>query len=248
MSRTVPTVIVGTSTLLREGLSAILAPLGFRVVASKTSLSEIGPEDFPAPDPCLLIIECSHDAGRLIPQITALKQQTHHIRIALLGRHWQPPEIAAAFYAGANAYFAEATASDEFVRAIELIMMGHQAVLPVGFRLSPPEIEADGQSRVHLLKAQEVDQRKLVGVPTLHLSPREISILRCLARGAPNKLIAREIKISEATVKVHIKAILRKIGVANRTQAAIWATTNPDLIVEHSELPNLALAREPAHP
>jgi two-component system, NarL family, nitrate/nitrite response regulator NarL len=239
MSRTVPTAIVGTSRLFREGLSAILPPLDFRVVASKATLSEVRSEDFPASDSCLLIIECSDDANRLIPQIAALKQP--HIHIALLGHHWQPPEIAAAFYAGANAYFAEATASEEFVRAIELIMMGHQAVLPVGFRLSPPEIEADGESRVPSLKA------KLVGVPTSHLSPRETSILRCLARGTPNKLIAREIKISEATVKVHVKAILRKIGVANRTQAAIWATTNSDLIVAHQELSDLALTRESAH-
>ena len=237
MSRTVPTVIVGTSTLLREGLTAILVPLGFRVVASKTSMSEIGPEEFPPSDPCLLIIECSDSARSLIPQITAVKQQTPLVRIALLGHHWHPPEIAAAFSAGANAYFVEAMASNEFVRAIELIMLGNQAVLPIELRPSP--IEREGQSEVYFLKPLEADQCKLVGV---HLSPREISILRCLVRGVSNKLIAREIKISEATVKVHVKAILRKIGCANRTQAAVWAMTKAGLIAEHPELPNLALA------
>ncbi|MFX5817298.1 LuxR C-terminal-related transcriptional regulator, partial [Acinetobacter baumannii] len=54
------------------------------------------------------------------------------------------------------------------------------------------------------------------------LSPREISILQCLIEGDSNKCIARKINIAEATVKVHIKAILRKIRVQNRTQAAIW--------------------------
>jgi two-component system nitrate/nitrite response regulator NarL len=42
--------------------------------------------------------------------------------------------------------------------------------------------------------------------------------------GAPNKIIARQLDVTEATVKVHVKAILRKVGAANRTQAAMWAT------------------------
>jgi two-component system nitrate/nitrite response regulator NarL len=55
------------------------------------------------------------------------------------------------------------------------------------------------------------------------LSSRETEILYCLTKGSPNKVIARQLNLCEATVKVHIKAILRKIGVFNRTQAAIWA-------------------------
>jgi two-component system nitrate/nitrite response regulator NarL len=54
-------------------------------------------------------------------------------------------------------------------------------------------------------------------------SSREIEIMDCPTQGDANKLIARKFEIAEATVKVHIKAILRKIGVKNRTQAAIWA-------------------------
>jgi two-component system nitrate/nitrite response regulator NarL len=55
---------------------------------------------------------------------------------------------------------------------------------------------------------------------------REKSILRCLIEGHSNKCIARKIDIAEATVKVHVKAILRKIRVQNRTQAAIWGMNN----------------------
>jgi two-component system, NarL family, nitrate/nitrite response regulator NarL len=58
------------------------------------------------------------------------------------------------------------------------------------------------------------------------LSARQQSILRCLVQGDSNKTIARKIGISEATVKVHVKAVLRRIRVSNRTQAAIWAMTN----------------------
>ncbi|QRM32115.1 response regulator transcription factor [Microvirga sp. VF16] len=58
---------------------------------------------------------------------------------------------------------------------------------------------------------------------TGRLTARETQILRCLTQGASNKIIARELDLSEATVKVHIKAILRKVRAENRTQAAIWA-------------------------
>ena len=51
-------------------------------------------------------------------------------------------------------------------------------------------------------------------------------ILRCIIEGDSNKCVARKIDIAEATVKVHVKAILRKIRVQNRTQAAIWGVNN----------------------
>ena len=58
------------------------------------------------------------------------------------------------------------------------------------------------------------------------LSAREFEILRHLASGRANKVIANDLKITEATVKVHVKGILRKIGATNRTQAALWAIHN----------------------
>lgn len=57
-------------------------------------------------------------------------------------------------------------------------------------------------------------------------SEREREVLRFLREGRSNKSIARELRVSEATVKVHIKTLLRKIGCSNRTQAAIWVTRN----------------------
>lgn len=62
--------------------------------------------------------------------------------------------------------------------------------------------------------------------PAATLSPREHEILRHLAKGASNKTIARNADITEATVKVHVKTLLRKLQVSNRTQAAVWAMTH----------------------
>lgn len=65
---------------------------------------------------------------------------------------------------------------------------------------------------------------------TPRLSARQRAILRCLIQGDSNKTIARKMAIAEATVKVHVKAILRRIRVHNRTQAAIWAMSNGPFI------------------
>jgi two-component system, NarL family, nitrate/nitrite response regulator NarL len=67
------------------------------------------------------------------------------------------------------------------------------------------------------------DETEPRGAESQELSPREADVLRHLARGSSNKSIAGALRIAEATVKVHLKAVLRKIGVPNRTKAALWA-------------------------
>ena len=71
---------------------------------------------------------------------------------------------------------------------------------------------------------EHLSQAKSSYIP--RLSARQRSILHCLIQGDSNKTIARKMAIAEATVKVHVKAILRRIRVRNRTQAAIWAMSN----------------------
>ena len=69
------------------------------------------------------------------------------------------------------------------------------------------------------------------------LSDREAEILQCLVNGASNKAIARDLHIAEATVKVHLKGLLRKMRLQNRTQAAIWAVNNAYAIKASAESP-----------
>jgi DNA-binding CsgD family transcriptional regulator len=66
------------------------------------------------------------------------------------------------------------------------------------------------------------------------LSRRELLILRTLTEGASNKVIALKLVITESTVKVHMKAILRKLRLQNRTQAAIWARTHLGELLENA--------------
>jgi two-component system nitrate/nitrite response regulator NarL len=68
------------------------------------------------------------------------------------------------------------------------------------------------------------------------LSAREMEIVGLLKEGAPNKVIALKLDITEATIKVHVKAILRKIGASNRTQAAMWAQQHMNLAAHGGNL------------
>src|SRR5260221_13801960 len=91
---------------------------------------------------------------------------------------------------------------------------------------------SEGDPRGEAAPRDENNQETLIRTErtlTPQLSAREKSILRCLIEGDSNKCIARKIDIAEATVKVHVKAILRKIRVQNRTQAAIWGMNNGTL-------------------
>lgn len=90
-------------------------------------------------------------------------------------------------------------------------------------------LDANGHQTVEAAAHDQHDEQILLATDdaavTL-LSPREKLILRCIIEGDSNKSIARKIDIAEATVKVHVKAILRKTRVQNRTQAAIWGMNN----------------------
>jgi two-component system nitrate/nitrite response regulator NarL len=112
---------------------------------------------------------------------------------------------------------------------VELVMAG-ETIFPPAFLSFVLDAESN-----HLAEAAAGDESGEAILVTTEdtiapqLSPREKSILRCLIEGDSNKCIARKIDIAEATVKVHVKAILRKIRVQNRTQAAIWGLNNGSL-------------------
>jgi two-component system nitrate/nitrite response regulator NarL len=101
-------------------------------------------------------------------------------------------------------------APDVLIKSLELTLLGE--------RLFP----ASAIQRIceaSILRPQACDMQDADSI----LSTREVEVLRHLMAGQANKVIARDCGITESTVKVHVKAILRKIQAANRTQAAVWA-------------------------
>ena len=132
-------------------------------------------------------------------------------RVALMSDKCDLESVARGVEHGVDGYLNKDTSSDTLVRALGLVLAGEKFVCAPAFsQLASLHETPDG--RVW-------DAGSVAG----ELSDREVDILECLAVGDSNKLIARKLSITEATVKVHNKAILRKLHLMNRTQAAIWA-------------------------
>jgi two-component system nitrate/nitrite response regulator NarL len=219
------TVIIGRSVLIREGIVRILRAENFRILASASCLDEL-PSIVRAQQLLFLIVHTSDDFDLAIEQVELVKEQHPSGRIAVVADRYRPTEPDLSFQAGATGYFVSAMSCDAFVKSIELVMMG-ETVFPPSFLPSAVAAKDDQQTRAVPLRENE----QAIFVTAEHaaapqLSPRELAILRCLIEGNSNKNIARKIDIAEATVKVHVKAILRKIRVQNRTQAAIWGLNN----------------------
>lgn len=218
------TIVVGQNSLLREGVARILRSANFRIVASVSCTDDLRTSKIETHQPLFLIVHTGNDFDFVIEQIEIFREGHPDGRIAIVADRYRQDELVSAFRVGAHGYFVDVMTCDAFIRSIELMMMG-ETVLPPAF-LSYV-LGSDGERLVDAAPRQDHSEPILVDDAIApQLSPREKLILRCLIEGDSNKSIARKIDIAEATVKVHVKAILRKIRVHNRTQAAIWGMNN----------------------
>lgn len=228
---TVPTRLICQNMLLRTGVGHILS--GTRFV-----LAEEAGEDADTLS-CLsdweqgLFLICeSHfreDCGDIV---TDLKTRFPAARVVLLGEEPEPRKIMQLLQAGLDGFCPRSMSHQALIKVLELVMHG-ETFVPACAGLALIEQSLKGPSMrfgasVALMAAE--NSAALLD----KLSEREAQILNCLTRGASNKLIARELGVAEATVKVHIKAILRKVKACNRTQAAMWAVDHFDSLQERT--------------
>lgn len=222
-ARPVPTLLVEPNTLLREGLKRILAETHFSIIASSPSLEDAHRYSPPDGQPFLLIISASGDHEEIYRRVRQLKVEQPSVKVIILVDQYDLKEVLHAFQAGADSYLVKSVSCEVLVKSLDLVMLG-ETVFPSAILtlLRQQAIEVDRQQT-------ETDDDMGDASAKLGkrgLSVRETVILRCLMQGDSNKIIARKFDITEATVKVHVKAILRKIRAKNRTQAAIWAASH----------------------
>jgi two-component system nitrate/nitrite response regulator NarL len=221
--RGIPTVLVEQSTLFREGLSKLLAKRGFLVIAMASSVDEIDAANLPDVEAELVIVGAKDDDTWLEKNIRALRTRFPDTQIVVLADRYNPDQVHTAFKLSARGYLMKTINSSTLIKSLELVMMG-ESIFPSAILT---RIVNDYGLDIEI--ANEISaEAPPISHSTRTLSTREMQILQCLVRGQSNKMIARSLDIVEATVKVHIKAILRKIQVQNRTQAAIWAINRLD--------------------
>ncbi len=151
-----------------------------------------------APDVVLMDLEMPGMDG--IETTQAVRARQPRAAVVVLTSFSDRERILAALDAGAVGYLLKDADPDELARAIRAA--------------------ARGEAPLHPLAARELLDRHRAGP---QLTDREHEILALVAQGLPNKLIARRLAISERTVKGHLTRVFERIGVTDRTQAALWA-------------------------
>lgn len=207
MTRAPRVLIVDDHALAREGIRAILTAAGYEIAGEAASGTEaIRLAGDLAPDLILLDIRLGSQPDGL-QVATEIRGQGLAARILMLTLHDSPDYVRAALAAGASGYVLKDASLSELVRAVDQVLSGQTA------------IPADLLAAILARPAQSGSDIAAIQ----RLTSRERSVLDLIAKGLTNKAIARELTISPATVKAHVERVLAKLGVADRTQAAVLA-------------------------
>ena len=197
--------LIDAHPLMRAGLKAQLDGKGFAIVAEGASLNEVFAKSSSGL-PHLVVV----DMALGVSVLGEVKTSQPDARVVVLAEHAELSHLVDAFGAGADGYLLKSISTDALVESLRLVALGEKVF---------PSIVTNYLSMLGPTNGNG-DRVRVGEIP---LSQRELDIIRHLADGHSNKTIANELSITEATVKVHLKTVLRKIGVANRTQVAIWA-------------------------
>jgi DNA-binding NarL/FixJ family response regulator len=185
--------------LLQEGIAAVLSGQEDMTLVGQASGGREAVELFrqQRPDVTLMDLRMPDMSG--IEAITAIRAEFPNARIIVLTTYSGDAQAAAALKAGAAGFLLKNLVRKELIETIRIVHSGKRRV--------PPEIATE--------IAEHVADDALTG--------REIEVLRGVASGKSNKLIAAELAISEGTVKTHMKSILPKLAAADRTHAVMIA-------------------------
>jgi two-component system nitrate/nitrite response regulator NarL len=194
--------------LVRAGIRKILCDLGVIVEKDaggiQDALSYL--EDGGRPD--VILMEFDAECGSPMETLRSIRVAAPEAKIVALTSEIAPFSILEALRAGISGLLNKDISPETFLHSLHLVATGEK-VFPIhsAFLINSEE------STTSVSRSQPVAP---------DLSAREVKVLQCLAGGLPNKLIARELNITETTVKAHVKTVMRKVDVENRTQAAIW--------------------------
>ncbi|HEY0622799.1 response regulator transcription factor [Sphingomonas sp.] len=196
--------IVSKNEIVREGLKRILVDQDFYVDCAVFCIDDLNADNGAA----VVIVDAS-DIDESLRVSADIRERWPEPRIVIMTDGYSMEEVSRAFATGVvDGYLVKDISCDRLAGALRLTALGEKVL--------PSQIAA---SLAHAPAIAHWDS----GTSGTNLTTREVDILRCLVEGEANKVISRRLSIADATVKVHIKAILRKLHVRNRTQAAIWA-------------------------
>jgi two-component system, NarL family, nitrate/nitrite response regulator NarL len=217
----VATIVVSENSMFCMGLRQVLSGTRFLVSEAVLSNDSLSPCP-PGAGPMLVIVAATHHSDPA-KAVRLVKAQCPEARVVVMADRADPGLLLAGVQAGADGFCLMTVDADILIKTLELVAAGG-SIFPAA--IVRPLIERISAGREYQPnEAPSSETKDTFKFKAHRLSVREGEILRCLMDGASNKIIARQVGVTEATVKVHVKAILRKTGLKNRTQAALWAAS-----------------------
>ncbi|HEX4128824.1 MAG TPA: response regulator transcription factor [Pirellulales bacterium] len=199
-------VVVDDHQVVRSGIASLLKETEIEVVAEAATPAEaVAKTREHRPDVVLLDIRLREGDGLSV--LEEIHREMPDMRVVMLSTYDNPTYVARAHTLGASDYLLKGSSRDRIVGAIRAVAAGDAPsefgeMRRVAGTMATRHVEPDGE---------------------VALTQRETQVLRHLALGLSNKEIGQSLSISVETVKEHVQHLLRKMHVADRTQAAVWA-------------------------
>ena len=211
--------VVDDHTLFRRGLTALLMRDPRLPVVGDAADAGQAQRKAQELQPDLILLDNHLPGVNGVDALPALLEAAPAARILMLTVSEDESDLAAALRGGAAGYLLKTIEGDALTQAIERAMQGDSVVAP---EMTSKLVSAyRGAARAE--PVAPVGTTSVAQASIASLSPRELEILRGIARGASNKEIAREHGIAETTVKIHVQHVLRKLDVSSRVHAAVMA-------------------------
>lgn len=205
--------LIDDHALVRKGMEELLTSRGVEVVASLGTGAE-GVKQALTLVPDIILLDVKMPGMNGIETLNQLRENDVKCPVLMLTMSREDADLQAALQGGAQGYLLKDMDPEDLVPALEAAMRGDNVVAK----------EMVG-TLARLVKGQTSEpppERAAAGLFS-ELTPREQEILTHVAGGQSNKMIARVLNITDGTVKLHVKSILRKLGVHSRVEAAVLA-------------------------
>jgi two-component system nitrate/nitrite response regulator NarL len=207
--------LIDDHALVRRGLEELLRSRGVDVVASVGSGEEgVALAKSQKPDVVLLDVKMPGMNG--IETLNKLRADGVGAPVVMLTMSREDADLRAALRGGAQGYLLKDMDPEELVPALESARRGDNVVAKEMVGTLARLVQGSGQGA-------DEPPAPAGPAPFAELTPRELEILEHVAEGLSNKMIARALNITDGTVKLHVKAILRKLNVHSRVEAAVLA-------------------------
>ncbi len=199
--------LIDDHPMLRNGVKQLIALDPMLLVIGEASNGEQGVELAKELDPDLTLLDLNMPGMNGLDTLDKMRQTSLSGRIVVFSVSNHEDDVVTALKRGADGYLLKDMEPEDLLAALHNAAAGKMVlsealtpVLAASLRESRPSGDRDIQS----------------------LTPRERDIIKLIAEGLPNKVIARRLNITESTVKVHVKHLLKKMRLKSRVEAAVW--------------------------